>query len=284
MEDLRNKAYDLVDQCKYKEAIECFNEALVAGGDNKEFKTSVIVELGYVYCILEQFDLAMDYFREARDFAIQKGKDGQLFDAMMGIGNVKYGQKKFKEALSIYDIAARIHTSQDNMAYLHRRQALAYIKVGSFDFAKTKLDKAVSNKQPAIYLARCFRAYGDYEYQAGGNIYNAWINYCDAFLRMVKFRKGSYHDAETCGVLYDMACLMLQKKHKDDAMFLLRQVYIVYVRTFGARGHSQVEEVIKLFGDTVLPTEKNPVPLADVLAIIETVDMRETSCCSCNIQ
>ena len=277
MDDLLAKARDLVNQCKYKEAIECFKETLLVATD--DITTMINIEMAHVYVYIEQFDTAMGIYTSCRDSAFKNNSDANLFMSLMGIGNIYHAQQKFNEALSVYELASRIPHSV-NRAYYHRIRATTLLAMGCNNAAKDQLNLATNIVKYGIEQGRYFRIKGRIEHATWNNLC-AWVYYCDAFMRMVNFRKGSYQNDETCGVLFDMVTLMLRKKkYRDDAMFLLRQVYIVWVRTFGPHGHSKIEKVVKLFGDTVLPTEKNPVELADVLAIIQTVDMRDEPCCN----
>lgn len=254
-------------KCRYKEALECFNA--VAADD----KHSINLDIAFVEVRLERYESALRTFERVRDFAVQHCDSKLLGYALVGIGKVYNKQGKIREAHAVFNMAQAVPES-GILRLIYRERALNEINICT-DLAMEDIEDAIHECKYKLDAAKCYYIRG-LIHKAKFNHRYAWFDFSKAFMHMVHVRNGSYHDEETCSVLEEMARIMLKyEDYKHDAKYLLRQVYIVYKRTFDK--HSKIDAITELFGTSALPTE--PVELADVLAVIQSVDIPNT-CCS----
>ena len=143
----------LLRNSQWFDAIEILNEVSTS-------KPTAIFLIGYSYMMLNEFELASDYFRRF----ITSGDNGELKqEANLYLAKIEYELQNFDLALKYAENAKYIYS---NFWELNLILAKVYYSLGMFTHAQKPIQKALkhSTKEPAIleFAGKIFFALEDY--------------------------------------------------------------------------------------------------------------------------
>jgi len=125
-------------------ALDYYKRAL--DNENSQFESGEIEELehltnsyalGYIHYLTEDYDNALEYYKEYLEFSRKNKLKGDQGDAYVGMGNVYLAQNNYKEAISNYKKAQKIYNKIGVKAIVELELGSAYQYLDRFEDAIT---------------------------------------------------------------------------------------------------------------------------------------------------
>lgn len=127
------KGIDEVNNKRYEDAIQTFNEAIASNDEN----AIAYINCGVAYYMNGDMNAAKTNFTKALDI------NGALHWAWFGLGHVSLNIHKPKEALKSFGVAKELNKSDEKYAFMY---GVALKEMGYYDKAITVFEKRVDNE------------------------------------------------------------------------------------------------------------------------------------------
>lgn len=110
-----NEGNKLFQEKRYQQAIECWEKALEIGEEKKNDRviSNAAMNIGTVYSLLEEWDIALKYFQKSLEIEKKQGNKSGITEGYMKIGDMFFERGQWEVARDNYEQSIRVFVGEN---------------------------------------------------------------------------------------------------------------------------------------------------------------------------